>query len=58
VANERRLLLGGVMVATPSAAAAVGNTRRELPVVVLDLLNRLGAGPEEEGGSSGSESRA
>jgi deazaflavin-dependent oxidoreductase (nitroreductase family) len=35
VANERRLLLGRIMTATPSAAAAVGNTPREVPVVVL-----------------------
>jgi deazaflavin-dependent oxidoreductase (nitroreductase family) len=41
VANERRQLLDRIMTATPSAAAAVGNTQREIPVVVLDLLERL-----------------
>lgn len=41
VANERRLLLDRIMAATPSAAAAVRNTQREIPVVVLDLLERL-----------------
>jgi deazaflavin-dependent oxidoreductase (nitroreductase family) len=41
VADERRLLLDRIMAATPSAAAAVLNTRREIPVVVLDLLGGL-----------------
>jgi deazaflavin-dependent oxidoreductase (nitroreductase family) len=41
VADERRLLLGRITAASPSAAAAVRSTRREIPVVVLDLLARL-----------------
>ena len=42
VANERRLLLGRIIAAAPSVGAAVSNTQREIPVVVLDLLGRLG----------------
>ena len=41
VANDRRLLLDSIMADTPSAAAAVRTTQREIPVVVLDLLDRL-----------------
>jgi deazaflavin-dependent oxidoreductase (nitroreductase family) len=41
VQNERRLLLERIRSATPSAAAAIRNTPREIPVVVLDLLGRL-----------------
>ncbi len=41
VAGERQLLLDRIMATTPSAAAAVRNTQREIPVVVLDLLDRL-----------------
>jgi deazaflavin-dependent oxidoreductase (nitroreductase family) len=41
VANERGLLLDRIMGATPSAAAVVRSTRREIPVVVLDLFGRL-----------------
>jgi hypothetical protein len=52
VANERQLLLGRIMAATPSAASAVRNTQREIPVVVLDLLGRLDASFEPKGGSS------
>jgi deazaflavin-dependent oxidoreductase (nitroreductase family) len=39
-ADEPRLLLDRIMAATPSAAAAIRATRREIPVVVLDLLDR------------------
>jgi deazaflavin-dependent oxidoreductase (nitroreductase family) len=46
VANERRVLLERIKTATPSAAAAVRNTRREIPVVVLDLLGRIDARTE------------
>ncbi|HEX4865065.1 MAG TPA: nitroreductase/quinone reductase family protein, partial [Acidimicrobiales bacterium] len=46
VADERRRLLDRIMAATPSAAAAVRNTEREIPVVVLDRLDRLDAGSE------------
>ncbi len=41
VAVERRLLLDAIMAATPSAAGAVRNTQREIPVVVLDLIDKL-----------------
>jgi deazaflavin-dependent oxidoreductase (nitroreductase family) len=41
VANERRLLLDRIIADTPSAAAAVRNAEREMPVMVLDLLERL-----------------
>ena len=58
VADERRLLLGHIMAATPSAASAVGNTEREIPVVVLDLLSRLDAGFDSNSGSSRSDIRA
>jgi deazaflavin-dependent oxidoreductase (nitroreductase family) len=44
VADERRLLLDRIMTATPSAALAVRNTGREIPVVVLDFVgNPMGA---------------
>jgi deazaflavin-dependent oxidoreductase (nitroreductase family) len=46
VANERRLLLDRITAATPSAAAAIRNTEREIPVVVLDLLGRIDARSE------------
>jgi deazaflavin-dependent oxidoreductase (nitroreductase family) len=46
VADERRLLLDRIGAATPSAATALRNTQREIPVVVLDLLDRLPAGSE------------
>jgi deazaflavin-dependent oxidoreductase (nitroreductase family) len=58
VPDERRLLLGRIMAATPSAAAAVRNTQREIPVVVLDLLGKLDASFEAKAGSSRSEIRA
>jgi hypothetical protein len=58
VANERRLLLDGIMAAIPSAVSAVRNTEREIPVVVLDLLDRLDASFEANGGSTRSENRA
>jgi deazaflavin-dependent oxidoreductase (nitroreductase family) len=41
VGNERTRLLDRITAATPSAAAAVRGTQREIPVVVLDLLRRL-----------------
>jgi deazaflavin-dependent oxidoreductase (nitroreductase family) len=41
VANERSRLLARVEAATPSAAIAIRNTQREIPVVVLVLLERL-----------------
>jgi deazaflavin-dependent oxidoreductase (nitroreductase family) len=46
VANERSQLLALIETSSPSAAAAVRNTQREVPVVVLDLLSRLHAGAE------------
>jgi deazaflavin-dependent oxidoreductase (nitroreductase family) len=46
VADERGLLLDRIMTATPSAAAAVRNTQRQIPVVVLDLLGSLDARSE------------
>jgi deazaflavin-dependent oxidoreductase (nitroreductase family) len=58
VANERRLLLKRIMAATPSAAAVVRNTQREIPVVVLDLLDRVDASLKPKGGSMLSEIRA
>jgi deazaflavin-dependent oxidoreductase (nitroreductase family) len=51
VANERRVLLARIKTATPSAAAAVRNTQREIPVVVLDLLGRFDARAEPIGAS-------
>ena len=57
VANERRLLLRRIMDATPSAASAVRNTQREIPVVVLDLLGRVDASFEPNGAPSRSEIR-
>lgn len=44
VGDERRLLLDRITAATPSAAAAVRTTKREIPVVVLDRLGRLDTG--------------
>jgi deazaflavin-dependent oxidoreductase (nitroreductase family) len=41
VTNKRRQLLIRINTATPSAAAALNKTQREIPVVVLDLLERL-----------------
>jgi hypothetical protein len=59
VANERRLLLGSIMAAISSSASAVRTTQREVvPVAVLDLLERLDAGFEANGGSTRSENRA
>jgi deazaflavin-dependent oxidoreductase (nitroreductase family) len=57
VANERRLLLDRIGATTPSAAAAVRNTQREIPVVVLDLLGRLDARSDPNGESSYSPAR-
>ncbi|HXA32743.1 MAG TPA: nitroreductase family deazaflavin-dependent oxidoreductase [Acidimicrobiales bacterium] len=51
VANERRVLLDGIMAANPSAAAAVRNAQREIPVVVVDLLDTLDASFEAKAGS-------
>jgi deazaflavin-dependent oxidoreductase (nitroreductase family) len=50
-ADERRVLLARIKTATPSAAAAVRNTRREIPVVVLDPLGRFDATTEPMGAS-------
>ena len=58
LANERRLLLDRITAATPSAAAAVRNTQREIPVVVLDLLDGVDASFEPKGGPMRSEIRA
>ncbi|MGA8369684.1 MAG: hypothetical protein WB765_06105 [Acidimicrobiales bacterium] len=58
VANEWRLLLGAIMAATPSAASAVRNTQRKVPVEVLDLIDGLDAGFEANGGSTRSKNRA
>jgi deazaflavin-dependent oxidoreductase (nitroreductase family) len=58
VADERRLLVGRIMAATPSAATALRNAQREIPVVVLDLLDRLDASFEPKAGSWPSEIRA
>jgi len=58
VADERRLLLGRIMASAPSAASAVGNTKREIPVVVLDLLGRLDTSFDTKDGTSRSEIRA
>jgi deazaflavin-dependent oxidoreductase (nitroreductase family) len=52
LANERQVLLGGIMAETPSTAAAQRNTRREIPVVVLDLIDRPDANVEPKRGSS------
>lgn len=41
VADERRQLLDVIKSASPSAAAAVRNTEREIPVVVLELLGKI-----------------
>jgi deazaflavin-dependent oxidoreductase (nitroreductase family) len=41
--DERWLLLSRIMAATPSAAAAVRNAEGEVPVVVLELQDRLDA---------------
>jgi deazaflavin-dependent oxidoreductase (nitroreductase family) len=57
-ANERRLLLERIMTTTPSAAAAVRKTKREIPVVVLDLIGRLDNSLEETGAYSRSETRS
>jgi deazaflavin-dependent oxidoreductase (nitroreductase family) len=43
VAAANGRLLARIMTATPSAAAAVRNAQREIPIVVLDLLGRLNA---------------
>jgi deazaflavin-dependent oxidoreductase (nitroreductase family) len=51
LADERRLLLGHIMDATPSAVSAVRNTEREIPVVVLDLLGRISTRPTLESSS-------
>jgi deazaflavin-dependent oxidoreductase (nitroreductase family) len=37
--DERRLLLGRITAETPSVTAAIRNTRREIPLVVLELGN-------------------
>jgi deazaflavin-dependent oxidoreductase (nitroreductase family) len=58
VANERRLLLERIMAATPSAAAAVRNTDREIPIVVLDVLGKLHDGLVQTRASMGSETRS
>ena len=38
--NERRELIGRLTAETPSVAAAVGHTSREIPVVIIELLAR------------------
>jgi len=38
--EERNRLLGPIMAETPSAAAAVRNTSREIPVVILHLIDK------------------
>jgi deazaflavin-dependent oxidoreductase (nitroreductase family) len=38
--DERRQLIGRLMAETPSVAAAVGHTSREIPVVIIELLAR------------------
>ena len=48
-ADERSRLLARIRASTPSAAAAVCNTQREIPVVVLDLLGRLNGRTEPMG---------
>jgi deazaflavin-dependent oxidoreductase (nitroreductase family) len=52
VANERSRLLARIKAATPSAAAAVRSTQREIPVVVLDLLGQLDDRTEPTGAPS------
>jgi len=52
VAKERSQLLALIKSATPSAAAAVRNTQREVPVVVLDLVEKLVGRTERMGASS------
>ena len=49
VADERSQLLELIKSANPSAAATVRNTQREIPVVVLDLLERLDGRTESSG---------
>jgi deazaflavin-dependent oxidoreductase (nitroreductase family) len=57
-ANERRLVLERIMTATPSAAAAVRKTQREIPVVVLDLLGKVDGKFEPRQAPSRSETRS
>jgi deazaflavin-dependent oxidoreductase (nitroreductase family) len=38
--DERRAELGRIAAATPSVTAAIRNTSREIPLVVLQLVNR------------------
>jgi deazaflavin-dependent oxidoreductase (nitroreductase family) len=38
--DERRVLLSGITAETPSVIAAIGNTSREIPLVVLQLVKR------------------
>jgi deazaflavin-dependent oxidoreductase (nitroreductase family) len=58
VANERRQLLERIITATPSAAAAVRKTQRQIPIVVLDLVGKLDNRFEPTGASSLSETRS
>jgi deazaflavin-dependent oxidoreductase (nitroreductase family) len=51
VAKERSQLVALIKSATPSAAAAVRNTQREVPVVVLDLVGKLDGRTEWMGAS-------
>ena len=52
VADERSRLLARIKASTPSAAAAVRNTQREIPVVVLDLVGRFNGRTEPMGAPS------
>ena len=45
--HERRAVLARLTADAGSVAAAVRNTSREIPVVVLDLVARIAPGPEQ-----------